>query len=95
MEHLDQLKMKIRKYPADYIFEFDTLDELREFDESYICNTRSEILKYISTALNCEEKDIRKITAFKTGDNAAAGIQFSVGSKRYEFEYQTSKLRGM
>ena len=32
MSHLDELKMKMRKYPDNYIFEFDTLDELREFD---------------------------------------------------------------
>ena len=41
MEHLDVLKMKMRRYPADYIFEFDTLDELREFDNTYKNDTRS------------------------------------------------------
>ena len=29
IEHIKELPMKIRKYPADFIFEFDTLDELR------------------------------------------------------------------
>ena len=38
IEHINELPMKIRKYPADFIFEFDTLDELREFDTSYIRN---------------------------------------------------------
>ena len=35
MAHLDVLKMKIRKYEPRQIFEFDSLDELREFDNSY------------------------------------------------------------
>ena len=28
IEHIQELKMKLKKYDADYIFEFDTLDEL-------------------------------------------------------------------
>ena len=34
IEHIVELQMKIRKYPSDFIFEFDTLDELRIFDQS-------------------------------------------------------------
>ena len=45
MAHLDVLKMKIRKYAPGVIYEFDTLDELREFDESYRVNTQSSILR--------------------------------------------------
>lgn len=47
--------MKIRKYPSDYIFEFDTLDELREFDATYIEDTRSSILKSLALKLGVEE----------------------------------------
>lgn len=35
LKHLDELRMKIRKYPPDTIFEFDSLDELRKFDDTY------------------------------------------------------------
>lgn len=35
MNHLNELPMKIRKYGAGSIYEFDTLKELQEFDESY------------------------------------------------------------
>ena len=58
MAHLDELKMKIRKYPNSVIFEFDTLDELRTFDESYICDTRSQILKDTASFLGCQEKTL-------------------------------------
>ena len=70
IEHIKELPMKIRKYPADYIFEFDTLDELRCFDESYIGNTRSEILKRIASELGVEERDIRNVKSFNDKDNA-------------------------
>ena len=92
-EHLDELKMRIRKYADHVIFEFDTLDELREFDKSYVHNTRSAILKRIATELDCEEKDLIDVTSFKTDDNAAAGIRLKANNIPYEYHYETKQLR--
>ena len=91
IEHINELPMKIRKYPADFIFEFDTLDELREFDTSYITNTRSEILKKVAGELGVEEKEIRSVKAFKDKDNAAAGFTFET-VKKYKYYYKTEKM---
>lgn len=93
MEHLDQLKMKIRRYGEEVIFEFDTLDELRVFDSSYVSDTRSAILKSLATKLACREEDITAVTAYKTADNAAAGMRFAVGDRRYEYTYETCELK--
>lgn len=91
IEHINELPMKIRKYPADFIFEFDTLDELREFDDSYISNTRSGILTKIAGELGVEEKEIRSVKAFKDKDNAAAGFTFETG-KKYKYYYKTETM---
>ena len=91
IEHINELPMRIRKYPSDFIFEFDTLDELREFDTSYITNTRSEILKKVAGELGVEEKEIRSVKAFKDKDNAAAGFTFETG-KKYRYYYKTEKM---
>ena len=91
IEHINELPMKIRKYPADFIFEFDTLDELREFDDSYISNTRSEILTKIAGELGVEEKEIRSVKAFKDENNAAAGFTFETG-KKYKYYYKTETM---
>lgn len=91
IEHINELPMKIRKYPADFIFEFDTLDELREFDDSYINNTRSGILTKIAGELGIEEKDIVKVQAFKDENNAAAGFSFETG-KKYKYYYKTETM---
>ena len=93
MQNLDTLKMKIRKYPDDYIFEFDTLDELREFDTSYKANTRSAILKDISARLSCGEDELLEVTAYKTKDNSAAGMTFRHGNEKYMYTYDTQILR--
>lgn len=92
MAHLDTLKMKIRKYPEDEIFEFDTLDELRQFDPSYITDTRSHILKNIAAKLNITEKDIVDIQTIKDETNEAVGCQFNVCNKRYQYLYGENEV---
>lgn len=93
MQHLNELKMKIRKYPNDFIFEFDTLDELREFDKSYVIDSRSKILKNISTSLNVEEKELTDIVAFKDKNTVAAGFYFKLKGQMYEYSYETKNIR--
>lgn len=91
--HTDELKMKIRKYSDDVIFEFDTLDELRKFDTSYEGDTRSDILKNVAAELGCKEKDIRQVTAYKDATNAAAGFSFTCGDGKYTYSYKNKTVR--
>lgn len=93
MRHLDKLKMKMRKYSDDIIFEFDTLDELRIFDKSYIEDTRSDILKSIAQKLQCTEADIVNVNAYKNDNNAAAGIVFEANGKQYSYTYKNNELK--
>ena len=62
------------------------------FDESYIDDTRSLILKKISKELDIKEKDIRNIKSFK--NNEATGFTF-LPNKKYKYIYETGKLEGM
>lgn len=91
-ENLQKLKMKIRKYPNGMIFEFDTLDELRQFDVSYVKDTRSQILKSIAHRLSCKEEQIKDVRAYKGTDNEAAGFQFRVGKNKYEYNYKDKNI---
>ena len=93
MNHLDELKMRIRKYDSDVIFEFDTLDELREFDSSYVDNTCSVILKDVAAYLNCKERDIINVKSYKNSNNASAGFTFDVADDQFEYSYETKKIR--
>lgn len=93
MAHLDELKMRIRRYPASAIFEFDTLDELRLFDRSYVDDTRSPILKGVARELGCSEREIVDVHSYHDGDNSAAGFRFRTAGGQYEFNYKTNKLR--
>ena len=92
MKHLDELKMKIRKYNSEDIFEFDTLDELREFDESYIYDTRSQILKSIVNKLDTKEENLKNILSYKDRNNAASGFTFENKGKKYIYSYGKGEL---
>lgn len=90
MAHLDTLKMKIRKYAPGVIFEFDTLDELREFDVSYINDTRSSILKNTTAVLGANERDIVNIRALKGNSTEAVGFEFDLHGQHYRQLYSDS-----
>ena len=92
INHLDELKMKIRKYENSMIFEFDTLDELREFDNSYVDDTRSVILKNVAKQLKCQEKDITEVVAYKDESNEAAGFMFTYNGIRFSYSYKGKKV---
>lgn len=86
--NIDRLKMKIRKYPETVIFEFDTLDELRVFDDSYKTDSRSLLLKDAANKLGAKESDLKEITAYKDSSNEAAGFSFVYKEKTYRYSYK-------
>ena len=92
IDNIDELKLKIRRYDDNIIFEFDSLDELRAFDEKYINNTGSLILKQISSVLNCEEKDIKAIEPIKDISGNVNGFIFKNDNKEYRYLYETCCL---
>lgn len=93
MNHMDELSMKIRQYADDVIFEFDTLDELRLFDTTYVEDTRSEILKNVAAQLGCAQSAIVGVTAYKDDTNEAAGFTFNLGDDHYRYAYQEKQIR--
>ena len=93
MRHLDRLKLRLRRYPAGVIFEFDTLDELRVFDPSYVEDTRSAILKDVAGRLGVRESDITGISPCKSASNAADGFMFYALDRQYVYDYGTGTVR--
>lgn len=68
IKHIEELPpMKIRYYKPHDIEEFDTLEELRLFDDNYINHTGSKIFQNICSILQCKEMDIYNINVLKKG----------------------------
>lgn len=93
MEHLDVLKMRMRKYAPGVINEFDTLDELRVFDPSYVDDTRSRIVKRAADELGVPESRIVDCVPLKDNTNEAAGFEFSCEGSSYRVLYADGSLQ--
>lgn len=93
LDHLDVLTMRARQYAAGEIFEFDSLDDLRAFDTSYIDDSRSPTLREISKTLSCRERDICDIVPIKNGDGRVLGFQFVASGDRFTFLCEDSSLK--
>lgn len=90
-DYIEELPMFLRKYSQETIFEFDSLDELREFDQKYVNNSGSKILQQIAQELSCEEKDIKDAKPIKK-DDQTIGFEFSVNGQLYQYLYETKEL---
>lgn len=85
IRYIDQLpKMKINRYQEGDIQEFDSLDELRMFDESYKNDTRSSIVKQICKQLEVEEACVHAFRNIKHKGNYLQ-FQFKVYDDVYEY----------
>lgn len=86
-EHLDTLKLKIRRYDPGVIQEFDTLDELRRFDPSYWDDTRSPILRRLAAQLGVPEREITDLKPLMGADAEAQGFVYTCRHRQYEYRY--------
>uniref|UniRef100_A0AB33JL78 NTP transferase domain-containing protein n=1 Tax=Prevotella sp. GTC17260 TaxID=3236796 RepID=A0AB33JL78_9BACT len=85
IKHIDQLpKMKLRKFEPDIINEFDSLEELRNFDVSYKDNTRSSIMKAIANKLNCQQSHLMNFGKYQSASYRYA-FTFNDEDKQYLF----------
>lgn len=83
--------MKIHRYKEHEIEEFDSIDELRLFDESYINDTRSAIVKQIAKDLDCQESELSAFTRIKhEGDYLL--FSFRKGNETYTYNEKENKI---
>lgn len=91
-ENLSKLKMKIRRYGQNQLYEFDSLDELRLFDERYKTSSGSRIMSHLAKVLDCSEESITNLRPIKDQENNVVGVMFSHDSIQYQFFYGNGKL---
>ena len=66
-DHVKEFDMLIRRYDPPIIHEFDSLDELRDFDPLFLENLDSEIFDNIVGVLGCEKCEIHDVYPLKQG----------------------------
>ena len=80
--------MKIHRYRSHEIEEFDSLEELRLFDETYVNDTGCRMFRNICQILKCEERDIYKIDVLKKGmTNCSFAFTCKKDNNRYVYRH--------
>lgn len=82
IKHISTLKMKIKKYPNGAIFEFDSLEELRKFEPTFLSNTK--IMKEISEYFHCNENELSN---FLLEENKGNNFSFSFIFQNKKYMY--------
>lgn len=86
--------MKIRRYADGEILEFDSLDELRKFDCSYLDNSRSAFIREIASGLGCRESELSGFKKQPTSDGENV-FSFVKGSKTYLYNIKNKSLESL
>lgn len=79
---LDKLPSMYTKDTTGIFYEFESLEELRELDESYKVDTHCEIMRLISKVFDVSQGDVYGLKLIKTGMNNRS-FRFSIGNKTY------------
>ena len=86
VEHIEELDMAIRRYDPPTIHEFDSLDEVRDFDPLFLENVDSEVLVTISSELRCDKGEVCNIVVLKQGLTNLS-FRFDVESGTYVYRH--------
>lgn len=86
IHHIQELPpMKMHRYSPNEIMEFDTLDELRRFDESYIYDTHSKLLKQICAIHGWKESQLYDFKQIKESGNTHI-FSFMIDGTKYVYD---------
>ena len=67
MHHIDELEMDANCRPADQVYEFENLEELRNFDPRYQNHSDNRAMQLVSEVFRVPESDISNIRCLKAG----------------------------
>lgn len=67
LELCDRIEMYINRQPEDNVYEFENLEELREFDPKYKDDSGSEAMQFVAKVFRVKESQIHNIRRLKAG----------------------------
>lgn len=84
--HLDALELRIKVVGKDEVLEFDSVEDVRSFDQNLIENLNSCIVENICSTLKCERADIANIRTIAKGLTNVS-FTFDVKGVRYVYRH--------
>lgn len=84
--HQRSLTFYMKEYQAGEIYEFENIDDLREFDSEFLMNVDSDIITNICNTLGCVPNDITDINAINAGLTNVS-FSFQCGGEKYVYRH--------
>lgn len=94
IDHVAELDMVMRTYDTGVINEFDSLEELREFDPEFINNVDSAILDNICKTLEVKRSEIMDVTPISQGLTNLS-FRFDCRGKTYVYRHPGAGTAGI
>jgi len=82
MEHIGELEMDLNRQPADQVYEFENLEELRAFDPKYQNHSDNQAMELVAEVFQVPEADIHDIRCLKSGMTNKSFL-FQVDGRHY------------
>lgn len=86
LDNIADMHMVARRFPDGMINEFDSLDDVRDFDPAFIRNVDSQAFDRIVATLGCSREDIHDLSPIKQGLTNLS-CHFAVGTKEYVYRH--------
>ena len=84
--HINNLTLYMKHYKPNEILEFDSIDNLRQFDSDFLVNVDSEIVENICKILNCHPNDIKDIDVIDAGLTNVS-FKFRIDDTEYVYRH--------
>ncbi|MDR0848707.1 MAG: NTP transferase domain-containing protein, partial [Propionibacteriaceae bacterium] len=93
-DHIRELDMRIRRYEPGIIFEFDSMDDLRDFDPEFLVNIDSSIFDNICRVLRVSRSDLHGFQPITEGLTNLT-FRFFAGDKEYAYRHPGVATKGI
>lgn len=84
--HIEDLDMYVRQYSPNFLYEFDSIQEIQNIDGLFLGNVSGRINQKICEVLHCAEDEINDIVILQKGLTNIL-FTFVVRGERYIFRY--------
>ncbi len=84
--HQKNLTLYMKEYDRKKVLEFETIDDLRQFDSEFLVNVDSDIIKNIISVLHCSPNDITEISVINAGLTNVS-FAFMTAGKKYVYRH--------
>lgn len=84
--HIKELTLYMKPFKENEIFEFNTIDDLRQFDSDFLFNVDSDIISNICNTLKCNPNNITDINVINAGLTNVS-FRFKVNDTEYVYRH--------